>query len=115
MSQEPTTPDLEERFRRSVEALARGDSNDAVAIFTERAVFDMSPVGIGIFEGRDAIRDLFADWVDPYEEYKAECEEFRDLGNATTFAVVLHGGRPAGASGFVDVRHSYTMTWTYGQ
>jgi hypothetical protein len=38
-------------------------------------------LGIGIFEGRDAIRGLFADWVEPYEEYEAKCEEFRDLGN----------------------------------
>jgi hypothetical protein len=65
-------------------------------------------LGIGIFKGREAIRSLFADWVEPYE---AECEEFRDLGNGVSFAVLLHSGRPGDGDGFVYVRHSYTMTW----
>jgi ketosteroid isomerase-like protein len=111
VSEESTTP-LEERWRRAVEAFARGDSDEAAAAYAGRAVFDLSRLGIGIFEGREAIRGLFADWVEPYEEYQAECEEFRDLGNGVSFAVLLHGGRPRGSDGFVDVRHSYTMTWS---
>jgi integrase len=114
MTEESTTPDLEERWRRAVEAFARGNSDEAAAAYAGRAVFDLSRLGIGIFEGREAIRGLFADWVEPYEEYQAECEEFRDLGNGVSFAVLLHGGRPRGSDGFVDVRHSYTMTWRHG-
>ena len=114
MSEESTTPDLEERFRRLIEALARGDFDEAAAAHSGGGVFDLSPLGIGIFEGREAIRSLFADWVEPYEEYEAKCEEFRDLGNGVSFAVLLHGGRPGGSDGFVDVRHSYTMTWRDG-
>jgi hypothetical protein len=114
MPEEPTTPDLEELWRSAVEAFARGDFDEAAATFSGRAVFDLSPLGIGIFEGREAIRGLFADWVEPYEEYETRCEEFRDLGNGVSFAVLLHGGRPGDSHGFVYVRHSYTMTWRDG-
>ena len=114
MTEEATTPDLAELWRSAVEAFARGDFDEAAAAFSGRAVFDLSPLGIGIFEGREAIRSLFADWVEPYEEYQAECEEFRDLGNGVSFAVLLHGGRPGDSDGFVYVRHSYTMTWRDG-
>jgi len=114
MTEEATTPDLAELWRRAVEAFARGDFDEAAAAFSGRAVFDLSPLGIGIFEGREAIRGLFADWVEPYEEYEAKCEEFRDLGNGVSFAVLLHGGRPGDSDGFVYVRHSYTMTWRDG-
>jgi ketosteroid isomerase-like protein len=114
VTEEPTTPDLAELWRRAVEAFARGDFDEAAAAYSERAVFDTSPLGIGIFEGREAIRSLFADWVEPYEEYEAECEDFRDLGNGVSFAVLLHGGRPGGSDGFVHIRHSYTMTWRHG-
>jgi ketosteroid isomerase-like protein len=114
MPEESTTPDLAELWRGAVEAFARGDFDEAAAAYSGRAVFDLSPLGIGIFEGREAIRSLFADWVEPYEEYEAKCEEFRDLGNGVSFAVVLHGGRPGDSHGFVYVRHSYTMTWRDG-
>jgi ketosteroid isomerase-like protein len=114
MADESTTPDLAELWRRAVDAFARGDSDEAAAAYAGRAVFDLSRLGIGIFEGREAIRGLFEDWVEPYEEYQAECEEFLDLGNGVNFAVLLHGGRPGGRDGFVDVRHSYTMTWRHG-
>ena len=98
------TRDLAELWRSAVEAFARGDFDEAAAAFSGRAVFDLSPLGIGIFEGREAIRGLFADWVEPYEEYEAKCEEFRDLGNGVTLNVDLARGRPIGIGTFVERR-----------
>jgi hypothetical protein len=83
-------------------------------MYSGSAVIDASPLGIGSFEGHEAIRSVLEDWVQPYEDFQAEFEEFRDFGNDVTFAVLLHRGRPAGSSEFVDVRHTYTHIWTDG-
>ncbi len=114
MAEESTTHDLEDKVRRSTEAFARGDREAAVTLYSGRAVFDMSPVGVGIFEGHEAICGLFDDWVEAYEEYEARLEEFRDLGNDVTFTILLHRCRLVGSSGFVEVRHAYTSTWADG-
>ena len=114
MAEESTTPDLEDLARRGVEAFARGDAEAAVTLYSRGAVFDMSFVGADIFEGYEAIRGLLEDWVVAYEEYEAELEEFRELGNDATFAVLLHRGRLIGSSGFIQLRHSYTLTWADG-
>src|SRR5271166_2542109 len=103
--------DLLHKVRRVTEAFARGDIDAAATFYSDGAVFDMSPVGIGIFEGREAIRGLLEDWGEAYEHYEAECEQLRDLGNNVTCHVTLHRGRLVGSSGFLELRHSYTATW----
>jgi hypothetical protein len=100
--------DLEDVARRLTEALNRRDFDAALAAYSRYAVMDLSPQGLGVFEGHEAIRGLMKDWVQLYEDYRAELEEFRDLGNGMTFSVVLHRGRPARSSSFVEVRHAYT-------
>jgi hypothetical protein len=114
MSEEPTSVDLLAKLRRSVEMFARGDFDGAAAVYAENGVLDMSPVGIGTFEGRVAISEVLADWFVPYEDYTLELEELRQLDNGVTFGVVLYVGRPAGSSRSVDVRHSYASVWTDG-
>jgi hypothetical protein len=39
-------------------------------------------------------------------------EEFRDLGDGVTFGVLFQRGRPAGSSGFVELRAAMVATWT---
>ena len=59
MSEESTTPDLVELTRRSIET----DSADAaIAFYAPEAVWDASPWGMGVFEGKAAVRDFFEDW-----------------------------------------------------
>jgi ketosteroid isomerase-like protein len=56
VSEESTTPDLEEAGRRLREALNRGDLDAAVALYAPDAVWDVSLLGLeGVFEGREAI------------------------------------------------------------
>jgi ketosteroid isomerase-like protein len=54
MSEESTTPDLVERQKRLTEA-ARGRDLDALMAFYAPD-YDMSPVGMGTFEGQAAVR-----------------------------------------------------------
>jgi ketosteroid isomerase-like protein len=71
MSQEEsTTPDLVEFSRRSSEAVNSGDLDAMVSVFAPDAVWGLSPVGMGTFAGRAAIRGFAEDWLGAHEELK---------------------------------------------
>ena len=113
MAEESATPDLV-LWRRAIEA---GNARDIEAImrsFAPDSVWDMSLVGLGIFEGRAAIRSLFEDWWGGYEEYAQEAEEICDLGNGVIFGIVVMRGRPPGSAGWVSQRYAAVSTLTDG-
>ena len=112
--EESTTPDLEELIRGSVEAVNERDYDRAMTIFASGVVWDTSPIGLGAYEGREAVRAFFEDWIGTFEEWEVELEEFCDLGNGVVFYVQVHSGRPAGGTGFLELRHGYTATWADG-
>src|SRR5579859_5783202 len=115
MSEESTTPDLEETVRRSREALSRGDLDAAVAVYAPDAVWDVSLLGLAsVFEGREAIRGALEDLRAPYEDLEVVAEEFRDLGSGVTVAVFVLRGRLRGSTGFVESRTASVATWTNG-
>jgi ketosteroid isomerase-like protein len=111
MSEEPTTPDLVERVRRSIEA---EDMEAVVSFYAPNAVWDASPWGMGVFEGQAAVRGFFEDWRSSYAGLEWKAEEIRDLGNGVTFAVILQKGRVAGSSGSVQLRYASVTEWADG-
>jgi ketosteroid isomerase-like protein len=114
MSPESTTPHLVELVRETVEAGGRGDLDALLSFYAPDAVWDMSNVGMGEFEGHTAIRGFLEDWLGSYEEMQWEAEEIRDLGNGITLAVVVQTGRPVGSTGEVQVRSAGVSIWTDG-
>ena len=116
MPEESTTPDLEEAIRRLTEAANRRppDYDGALAMYAEDAVVDNTSVGVGLFEGREAIRRFFEDWIAAYDDFEQTVEEVRDLGNGVTFAVFLLRGRLAASSASVEFRYAGVSTWTDG-
>jgi ketosteroid isomerase-like protein len=114
MSEESTTPDLEERVRGSVQAGSDRDLDWALTFYAPDAVWDMSPWGMSTFEGHEAIRGFFEDWLGAYEEYAMEAEEIVDFGNGVSFAVILQTGRPVGSSGEVQLRYAAIGLWANG-
>ena len=114
LSEESTTPDLAELARRSVEAGSSGDFDAMVSFFAPDGVWDMSPLGMGVFEGRAAIRDFLQDWQGAYEEFGVETEQVLDLGNGVTLAVLLQSARPVGSSGDVRLRYAAVTVWVDG-
>jgi hypothetical protein len=111
MPEEPTTPDLEEALRGSVKAFNRRDFDGALSIWTPDGIWDSSLPGVGVFEGREAIRGLYEDWMGAFEDYDQVVEEFRDLGNGVTIAVLLQKGRPVGSAGYVQLQYASVGTW----
>ena len=111
MSEESTTPDLVELVRRRVDAVDRRDLDAMTSFFAPDAVYDSSPMGFEVYEGREAIRRFFEDWWDSYEASEANAEEILDLGNGVTLTVLIFKARPAGSSGDVRLRYAAINVW----
>jgi len=112
MSEESTTPDLEDKVRRSIDAFPRGDFDAVMSPYTPNAVWDMSAVGLGVYEGREAIRGYFEEWRGSYEDFEQVLEEFHDLGNGVTLAVIRQRARLRSSSGFVEQRYPRVAIWS---
>src|SRR5262245_29744954 len=110
---ESTTVDLA-AFRRGVEGFNRRDFDAAVASFGPDAILDMSPVGMGVFEGREAARGFYEDWRDSYEDFEQVIDELRDLGSGVGFAVVLAHGRLHGSASRLEFRYAGVGIWRDG-
>ena len=115
MPEESTTPDLVELARRTVETASKGDLDAIMAFYTPDAVWDMSPLGMGMFEGQAAVRAFMEDWLASYEDWKLQVVEIQDLGNAVTLGVLVQKGRPVGSSGEVELRYASVSEWEDGK
>jgi ketosteroid isomerase-like protein len=113
MPDESTTVDLAV-LRRGVEAFDRRDIDGVVAMYRPDAVVDMSPVGMGVFEGHEAIRGFYEDWRGSYEDFEQVIEEARDLGNGVSFAVIAGHGRLNGSASRLDVSFAAVGIWADG-
>jgi ketosteroid isomerase-like protein len=113
MPEESTTPDLEQAIRQALEAFDRGDFDPFLALCRQNAVWDLSPMGMGVFAGREAIRSFYEDWLGSYETFEQVLEEFRDLGGVT-FGVVSQRARPRGSAGVVAFRYAAVGIWREG-
>jgi ketosteroid isomerase-like protein len=113
VSEESTTPDLEELARRSLEAANRRDWDAAAASYAPDAVWDGSPMDGEVIEGREAIRGLFDAWFAAYEDIEIELEGFNDLGNGVTLNVLVTRGGLAGSSGgeLLEFRFGQVAEW----
>jgi ketosteroid isomerase-like protein len=115
MSEESTTPDLEETLRQLIEAGNRQDFDATLAIFSKGAVWDRSPVGQEVIRGRDAIRDFFADWNAVFADYVLGLEEFHYLRNGVGFGRFSQRGRPRAGGGLVEEPDAAVVAWEEGR
>src|SRR5438445_11311387 len=106
MSEESTTPDLVELQKRLTEAGNRRDVDAQVDLYAPDGVWDMSLMGMGVFEGQTAVRRFFEDWFAPYENYEAAAEAILDLVNGVGLRILTIRGRPVGTSGEVALRYA---------
>jgi ketosteroid isomerase-like protein len=114
MADDDTTPDLAELARRSSEPLNSRDYDTMMSFWPPDGVWDLSPLGLGVYEGRAAVRGFFEDWIGAYQDLHIELEEVRDLGNGVAFAILLQTGRPEGSVGSVQLRYASVAIWRDG-
>jgi ketosteroid isomerase-like protein len=104
MSKEPTSPDLAELSRRRLAAVNRRDIDAVMSFFAADPVWDMSPINMGIFEGRAAIRGALETWWETFDGFVSELDEVLDLGHGVLFQSVTQRGRLAGSEGEIRQR-----------
>jgi ketosteroid isomerase-like protein len=114
MSEEATTPELVELVRRSYASATRRDWDAVMSLFASDAVWDLSPMGLGTYEGQAASRRFFEEWSDTFEDFEMEPEEVLDLGNGVTLAVIMQNGRPVGSDRRVRWRYAQVNVWVAG-
>ena len=114
MPEESTTPESFKAMRRTMVAFSRGDFDAQMSVYAPDAVLDMSARGLGIFEGRAAIRGFWEDYYRSFDDLEFELEEAVDLGSGVMFAVVRQGARPARSGARVQTREAWISVWDRG-
>jgi ketosteroid isomerase-like protein len=89
MPEESTTPDLVELVQRSWEPMASLDVDGIMSFYAPDAVYDFSPIGMGVFRGRAAIREFVEDWLSSYDRIDWRLEHVANLGNGVTISVTV--------------------------
>jgi len=111
MAEESTTPDLAELTRKQFEAVNRRDLETVMSFCPPDGVYDVSPSGLGTFEGQAAVRGFIKDWWDSFEDLRFELEEVLDLGHGVVLAVARQDARPLDSAGRVQRREAYVLQW----
>jgi ketosteroid isomerase-like protein len=111
MSEESTTPGLEELVRTSLEARYRHGLDVALRFYAPGCVVEQET---GTLEGVSAIRAYLEELLGFYEEIQYESEEVLDLGSGVGFAVIRLHGRPVGSGGHVQMRFASVTVWREG-
>jgi SnoaL-like domain len=94
-----------------------GDVDGEMSFYGPNPVYDLSAMGMGVFEGRAAIRTFLEGWMRSYEAYDEEVQEIRDLGGGTTFCTVRESARPRGSNARTRVHsvYAFVIVWTGGK
>jgi ketosteroid isomerase-like protein len=114
MPEESTTPDLVRLARQAYDAMSRGDLDGLMSVYAANAVYDLSDVGLGVFEGEEAIRGFAENWRRSYEDYRYETE-ILDLGHGVMLSIVREEGRLVGGDGRIEERVAHLATWANGK
>jgi ketosteroid isomerase-like protein len=114
VSEEPATPDLAAQVQASVEAVNRRDFDAMLDYAAPDVVYDTSPSGLGIYSGVPAIRQFIEGYWESFDELRFEVEEFQDLGNEVTFAVLRQHAVPVGSTAPIQAREAHVTEWRNG-
>jgi len=114
MAEESTTPDLVELTRHAFGAANSHDLDVLMGFFAPEALYDLSDLALGTFEGAVAIRSFIEDWWGTWGEHLLEAEEIVDLGHGVVFTAIREDGRLVGSDGHVEQRRGWILLWTRG-
>jgi ketosteroid isomerase-like protein len=120
MPDESTTPDLVETLRRGIEAFNRRDFEAFLAAWAPDAVWELSPVRMGVFQmspptGHAGIQRVLEEYPGAFDDFQTAIEDAQALGNDVTFAVIVEHARPPGSSVFLERRYGLVAIWRDGR
>jgi ketosteroid isomerase-like protein len=104
MREESHAAEVLAKTRERFAALNRRDWDAATQPYAADATFQSLPLGVTVYHGVDAAREVVARWSESWSDYSGEIEEVIDAGEAGVI-VALHTTARGAASGVdVDVR-----------
>jgi hypothetical protein len=106
---ESTTPDLAELVRVLFDAANRRAWGEFADVLAHDSVLDLSRLGLGAYEGADAIRAFVEDWIGAYDRFEIVADEVLELDNGVLFTVNQQVARPTGSSGNVRLHDAYVF------
>ena len=95
----------------NIEAGNRSDLDTAMTFYAPDALWETSPMGLGVYEGAAAIRAFFEDWLAAYEEFEIEPEEIRRPRQRSRARRDPSGCPSGGQPGRVQVRYAAVAVW----
>jgi ketosteroid isomerase-like protein len=114
MPEESTTPDVMELVRQAFDAGSRHDVDAIMGFHASDAVWDLSDLGLGTFDGAAAIRGFVEDWFATWQDLVLEAEEIVDLGHGVVFVPVREEGHPTASGGHVEQQRGWVASWVEG-
>lgn len=115
MSEEPGASELLELTRRQFACANVGDWDGVLSFYRPDTDWDMTPGGLGKYDGPEALRQFFSEWTGSYREWAVELEEVHDLGGGMVLAVALTRGRSGRRAPWVELRFATIANWVGGR
>jgi SnoaL-like domain len=110
---DPLDPEtLEERTRRGYAVFtAEGEDRWLEEFTTPDFVWDVEPLGLGHYQGRDAYKRFLKDWISSYDTWSLELEELEVIGPGITLTSVVQRGSPRDTDQSVEFRWGQISLW----
>jgi ketosteroid isomerase-like protein len=103
---------LTELIQRSLETLAKEGFDAWVEKFTTPDfVWDVTPMGLGRYEGRAAFREFYEDWISSYEDWFMEPVQIEEFTSDVAVVALRQGGRMRNSEQSVELRFAQLVVW----
>ena len=112
MSEESTTPDLIALTQRLWRQIKRQDWDAVLSSFSPDAVYDMSPVGLGTFDGHAAMRRSWEEWWGMFPDGAWDVEHVLSIGRGVVFVQIETQSRLPGSASTVAMGGAFVYEWT---
>jgi len=109
MPGESRTPDPVQQVHEAFAAAGAEDLDGVTANLAPNAVWVMDEVGLGPFEGVDAIRAFLLEWWSLWEEHRHDVEEVVLLTEDVGFVVIREAGRVKSSGAVVEGRVGHVL------
>jgi len=101
---EESTPDPVRQLHEAFAAASAEDLDGVTANLAPNAVWVMDEVGLGPFEGVDAIRGFLLEWWSLWQEHNHHVEEAVILTEGVGYAIIREDGRVKDGGAVVEAR-----------
>ena len=109
MPEDSRTRDPVQRLHDAFAAASAEDLDGVTADLAPNAVWVMDEVGLGPFEGLDAIREFLLEWWSLWQEHNHYVEEAVVLSERVGYAIIREGGRMKNSGSVVEARVAHVL------